>query len=56
MLYKKFGQETYANAPKYKQYQTEDKKEMLLIDKKYSVIKQGKIFITFINTNNFIVG
>ena len=42
MLYRKYGKETYANMPSYKAYQTMDTKEVLLIDKKYEVVKQSK--------------
>ncbi|CDW82787.1 UNKNOWN [Stylonychia lemnae] len=39
MLLKQFIAETFQNLPQYKFYQTQEPKEMLLIDKKYEVLK-----------------
>ena len=45
MLYKKFGRETYESLPDYKYYKLEDTDELLLVDKKYTVLKQGKLLV-----------
>lgn len=47
MLYKKFGKETFANVPAQKFYKTEESDEVLCIDKKYNVLKQGKSILKF---------
>lgn len=42
MISKKFASEVYSQLPAYKAYQTKDSKELILVDRKYEVVKQGK--------------